>query len=149
MPFTVMGLPTAGTSQGILGMHLATMQRVRSMPSILGFSQMRMSVSPSVPLATCVTKPPTAACEDILSDQRLASSAINSLMVSSAYLLFTGGSGGLGAGVADFDFAEAVDVFLETGLGWTSWAAHSAGTASNAHGKSQRKFVILDLAKSI
>ena len=49
MPFTVMGLPTCGTSQGILGMHLATMQCARSMPSILGFSQMRTSVSPSLP----------------------------------------------------------------------------------------------------
>src|SRR5580765_2112364 len=102
MPFTVIGRPTCGTSQGNFGMHLATMHRARSMPSILGFSQMRMSVSPSVPFATCVTNPPTAACDDILSDHRFASSAINSPIVSSAYLLFTGGSGGFGATLAVF-----------------------------------------------
>jgi hypothetical protein len=44
-------------------------------------------------------------------------------------------------------FAVDVELFLETGLGCGFWPAHSTGIASKAHGKIQRCFIILNLAK--
>src|SRR5215472_2211055 len=114
MPFTVIGLPTLGRSQGNFGMHFATTHRARSMPAILGFSQMRTVVSPSSPLLISVTKPLTAMREDILSDQRFASSTTSSPMVSSAYVVFGAASGALAGATAALG---AVVVFFETGLG--------------------------------
>jgi hypothetical protein len=53
----------------------------------------------------------------------------------------------LGAGVADF--VDVAELFLETGLGCTLCAAHSAGRARSAHEAIKERFFILDLAKAL
>jgi hypothetical protein len=52
-----------------------------------------------------------------------------------------------GLGTVFADFAEEAELFLETGLGCGFCPAHSTGIAIKAHGKIQRCFLILNLAK--